>query len=180
MCVSRSIAFIWRMQVYYKPAHCLQEAFVSIPESVLWVRYDFHFVQYRSISHVNLLCTEAVSQMQWRSPSSMASGAFMSTGLLGPHCARSYSCTYNFWLDQRSLRMRKCGRMGEFWEGSKLSRRCSSMQTKFYHPDITAPDSLHLTLSVPFSISFLPRLYAIHVILYFLAVPDYSSVLRQV
>ena len=54
------------------------------------------------------------------------------------------------------------------------------MQTKFYHPDITAPDSLHLTLSVPFSISFLPRLYAIHVILYFLAVPDYSSVLRQV
>ena len=44
------------------------------------------------------------------------------------------------------------------------------MQTKFYHPDITAPDSLHLTLSVPFSISFLPRLYAIHVILYFLAV----------
>ena len=56
------------------------------------------------------------------------------------------------------------------------------MQTKFYHPDITAPDSLHLTLSVPFSISFLPRHYAIHVILYFLAFvqPDNSSVLRQV
>ena len=154
MWVSRSIAFIWRMQVCYKPAHCLQEAFVSIPESVLWVRYDFHFVQYRSISHVNLWCTEAVSQMQWRSPSSMASGAFMSTGLLGPHCARSYSRTYNFWLDQRSLRMRKCGRMGESWEGSKLSRRCSSMQTKFYHPDITPPNSNHLSLSIPYSISF--------------------------
>ena len=172
MWVSTSKAFssIWRKQVCYKLAHCLQEASVPISESVLWVRCLFHFVLYRPSWHVHLWCTEAVSQMQWRSPSSMASGAFMSTGLLGLHSARSYSRTYNFWLAQRSLRMRKCGRMGESWEGSKLSRRCSSMQTKFYHPDITAPDSLHLTLSVPFSISFLPRLYAIHVILYFLAV----------
>ena len=55
----------------------------------------------------------------------------MSTGSLGPHNARIYSRASAFWLVQRSLRMRRCGRMGESWEDSKLSRRCSWMWTDF-------------------------------------------------
>ena len=158
MWVSTSTAFLWRMQDCYKPAHCPQEASVPIPESVSWVRYNFHFVRYRPSWHIKPM-------MHW----SCKPDAVEVTIEYGERCiyvdgiTRATQCKELF-SHLQLLTGSKIPENTQMWANGRvfrrqqtikdsLTRRCS-MQTKFYHPDITPPNSHHLSLSIPYSISF--------------------------